>query len=57
MGDTNNDMDVEIEQKDNKISFLEDKIRVTDDKVVEIRIKCFLLKYQIEKNVTVLWKD
>ena len=35
MGDTINDMDVEIEQKDNKISFLENKIGVTDDKIVE----------------------
>ena len=35
MGDTINDMDVEIEQKDNKISFLENKIGVTDDKVIE----------------------
>ena len=35
MGDTINDMDVEIEQKHNKISFLENKIGVTDDKVVQ----------------------
>ena len=35
MGDTINDMDLEIEQKDNKISFLENKIGVTDDKIVE----------------------
>ena len=35
MGDTINDMDIEIEQKDNKISFLENKIAVTDDKTVE----------------------
>ena len=36
MGDTINDMDKEIEQKDNKISFLEkNKIGVTDDKVIE----------------------
>ena len=35
MGDTINDMDVEIEQKDNKISFLEIKIGVTDDKIEE----------------------
>ena len=28
-------MDVEIEQKDNKISFLENKIGVTDNKVIE----------------------
>ena len=35
MGDTINDMDVEIEQKDNKISFLENKIGITDDQIVE----------------------
>ena len=35
MGDTINDMDVEIEQKDNKILFLENKIGVTDDELVE----------------------
>ena len=35
MGDTINDIDIEIEQKDNKISFLENRIGVTDDKVVE----------------------
>ena len=35
MGDTINDMDVELEQKDNKISFLENKIGVTDDKIIE----------------------
>ena len=35
MGDTINDMEIEIEQKDNKISFLENKIGVTDDKVIE----------------------
>ena len=35
MGDTINDMDIEIEQKNNKISFLENKIGVTDDKNIE----------------------
>ena len=35
MGDTIKDMDIEIEQKDNKISFLENRIGVTVDKVVE----------------------
>ena len=35
MGDTIDDMDIEIEQKDIKISFLENKIDVTDDKVIE----------------------
>ena len=35
MGDTINDMDVEIEQKDIKITFLENKIGVSDDQVIE----------------------
>ena len=35
MGDTINDMDIEIEQKGNKISFLKDKIGIADYKVVE----------------------
>ena len=35
MGETISDMDVEIEQKDNKIQFLEDKIGIPDSKVVE----------------------
>ena len=35
MGDTIDDIDIEIEQRDNKISFLENKIGLTDDKIVE----------------------
>ena len=35
MGDTIIDMDMEIEQKDNKILFLENKFGVTDNKVIE----------------------
>ena len=35
MGDTINDMDVEREQKDNGISFLKNKIVVTDDKIIK----------------------
>ena len=35
MGETIADMDVEIEERDNKISFLENKIGIADDKVVE----------------------
>ena len=35
MGGTRDDMDIEIEQKDNRISFLENKIGVTDDEVIE----------------------
>ena len=51
MGDTINDMDVEIEQKDNKLSFLENKIGVTDDKVVQEMNKLDLNKISDkEKN-------
>ena len=35
MGETISDMDMEIEQKDNKIQFLEDKIGIPDSKVIE----------------------
>ena len=35
MGETIEDMDIDKEQKDNKISFLENKMGITDDKVVE----------------------
>ena len=51
MGDTIGGMDIEIEQKDNKISFLEIKIGVTDDKVVEEMNKLDLNKLSNkEKN-------
>ena len=35
MGDTKSDMDIEVEQKENKINFLADKIEIPDSKVVE----------------------
>ena len=35
MGETISDMDVEREQKDNKIQFLNDKIGIPDSKVIE----------------------
>ena len=35
MGETISDMDMEIEQKDNKIRFLEDKIGIPDFKIIE----------------------
>ena len=51
MGDTINDMDIEIVQKDNKISFLENKIGVTDDKVIEEMNRLDLNKiFNKEKN-------
>ena len=51
MGDTIDDMDIEFEQKDNKISFLEKKIGVTDDKIVEEMNRLYLNKISHkEKN-------
>ena len=35
MGDTISDMTIELEQKDNKIQFLEDEIGTPDPKIVE----------------------
>ena len=35
MGETISDIDVEMEQKDNKIQFLEDKIGLPDSEVIE----------------------
>ena len=35
MGETINDMDIEIEQKDNKIYYLENRIGIPDDTVIE----------------------
>ncbi len=35
MGDTINDMDIEIEQKDNKIIYLENRIGIADEMVIE----------------------
>ena len=51
MGDTINDMDVEIEHKVNKISFLENKIGVADNKVIEEMNRLYLNKISDkEKN-------
>ena len=55
MGDTINDMDLEIEQKDNKISFLENKIGVTDDSVIEEVNRLDLNKISDkEKNIRIM---
>ena len=35
MGGTKSDNDMELEQKDNKVQFLEDKIGIPDSKTVE----------------------
>ena len=50
MGDTIDDMDIEIEQKDSKISFLEKMIGVTDDKLVEEMNRLYLNKISAEEK-------
>ena len=50
MGDTYNDMDIEIEQKDNKIIFLENKIGITDDKLIEEMNRLHLNKISNEEK-------
>ena len=55
MGDTINDMDLEIEQKNIKISFLEKKIGVTDDSVMEEMNRLDLNKISDkEKNIRIM---
>ena len=57
MSDTIDDMDIEIEQKDNKISFLENKIVVTDDKVIEEMKRLDLDKITDKEKIIGLWID
>ena len=55
MGDTIDDMDKEIEQKHNKISFLGNKIGVTDDKIIEEKNRLDLNKVSDkEKNIRIM---
>ena len=55
MGDTINDMDIDIEQKDNKKSFLENKMGVTDDKIIEEMNRLDLNKMsEKEKNIRIM---
>ena len=50
MGETISDMDIEIEQKENKIQFLEDKTGVSDPKVVEEINRLDINKISSKKN-------
>ena len=55
MGETISDMDMEVEQKDNKIQFLEDKIGIPDSKVIEEMNILDLNKISCkEKNDTIM---
>ena len=50
MGETISDMDIEIEQKDNKIQVLEDKIGKPDIKILEEMKSLDLNKLSSKKN-------
>ena len=52
MGELISDMDMEIEQKDNKIQFSEDKIGIPDSKVLEEMNRLDLNKKQAKKKMT-----
>ena len=51
MGETIEDMDIEIEQKDNKIEFLENKKGLPDSKVIEEMNRLGINKISSEKQV------
>ena len=51
MGETISDMDMEIEQKDNKIQFLEDKIGIPDSKVIEEMNRLDLTKLSCKEKI------
>ena len=51
MGDTIEDMDIEIEQKDNKIEFLETKVRLPDCEIIEQMNKLGINKISMKKKV------
>ena len=57
MGDTIEDMDIEIEQKDNKMEFLENKMDLPDCKVIEEMNRPGLNKYHLKEKVIGLWID
>ena len=55
MGDIINDMDIENEEKDIKISFLEKKIGIRDDKLIEEMNRLDLTKIpDKEKNIRII---
>ena len=55
MGDTLEDMPVEIEQKNYKIEFLEKEIGLPDSKVIEEMNKLGLSKISSTEKVIGLW--
>ena len=55
MGDTIEDMDIEIEQKDTKIEFLEIKIGLPDCKIIEKMNKLRINIYHPKEKVIGFW--
>ena len=55
MGDTMEDMDIEIEQEDNKIEFLRNKLGLPDCKVLEEMNRLGLNKNHLKEKVIGLW--
>ena len=51
MGDKISDMDIELEQKDNKIQFLEDKVGIPDSKIDEEMNRLDLNKISSKDNI------
>ena len=57
MGDTTEDMDIGIEQKDNKLEFLENRIGLPDCKVFDEMNKLGFEIYHLKEKVIGLWID
>ena len=55
MGNTMEDIDIETEQKDNKIEFLENKKGLPDSKFIEEMKNLGLKKTSYKKKVIGLW--
>ena len=51
MGETISDMDIELEQNDNKIQILEDRIGIPDSKNMEEMKRLDINKYETKKKM------
>ena len=51
MGDTVEDMDIKLEQKDNKDEILENEIGLTDSKIIEQITKLGLKNFHLKEKV------
>ena len=57
MAVTNEDMDIEKEQKDHKIEILQNKMGLPDSKVTEVRKKLGLKEISSQEKVIEKWID